>query len=107
MVRGYGKSCFKCTSCWYVLCQENLKQLQAQYPERKTKGHYDSMAYFEAGPKEGRDCPEAMAAGNGSLECLERPGTGSLEGPFAHAKNVRLAEIWPPVEVGRCRAWQV
>eukprot|EP00435_Cladocopium_sp_Y103_P016541 s2349_g4.t1 len=28
--------------------QENLKQLQAQYPERKTKGHYDSMAYFEA-----------------------------------------------------------
>lgn len=28
--------------------QENLKQLQVQYPERKTKGHYDSMAYFEA-----------------------------------------------------------
>lgn len=28
--------------------QENLKKLQAQYPERKTKGHYDSMSYFEA-----------------------------------------------------------
>lgn len=87
MVRGFGKSCFKCTSCWYVLCQENLKQLQAQYPERKTKGHYDSMAYFEAGPKR-----EGAARGHGrwvpgSLECLERPGTGSLEGPFAHAKT--------------------
>lgn len=30
--------------------QENLKQLQAQHPERKTKGHYDSAAYLEAGP---------------------------------------------------------
>ena len=29
--------------------QENLKQLQAQHPERKTKGHYDSTAFFEAG----------------------------------------------------------
>jgi len=28
--------------------QENLKKLQAQHPERKTKGHYDSVAYFEA-----------------------------------------------------------
>ncbi|CAJ1333406.1 unnamed protein product [Effrenium voratum] len=28
--------------------QENLKSLQAQYPERKTKGHYDSLAFFEA-----------------------------------------------------------
>ncbi|CAK9019571.1 Hypothetical protein SCF082_LOCUS14574 [Durusdinium trenchii] len=28
--------------------QENLKQLQAQHPERKTKGHYDSAAYLEA-----------------------------------------------------------
>ena len=37
------------------LCQENLKQLQAQHPERKTKGHYDSMAYFEAGRGRARE----------------------------------------------------
>eukprot|EP00440_Ansanella_granifera_P067176 gb/GFBE01072853.1/.p1 GENE.gb/GFBE01072853.1/~~gb/GFBE01072853.1/.p1 ORF type:complete len:593 (+),score=113.77 gb/GFBE01072853.1/:1-1779(+) len=28
--------------------QDTLKQLQAQYPERKTKGHLDCLAFFEA-----------------------------------------------------------
>lgn len=53
--------------------QENLKKLQAQYPERKTKGHYDSMSYFEAGP-----------GGKGTfwpLPCREKPSGPSGPSP--------------------------
>ena len=59
--------------CVHLSDEENLKKLQAQYPERKTKGHYDSAAYFEAGRGEGtRSCTSCRATQgrSGLAQCL-------------------------------------
>lgn len=69
----------------YTSPQENLKQLQVQYPERKTKGHYDSMAYFEAG--NGGAAGPARAA-----RIAEAPG-GVPTGPGPPRLARQLAEM--------------
>lgn len=76
----------QCDLAMRFVRQENLKSLQAQYPERKTKGHYDSLAFFEArNLRAGDRFPRRRPSKGAQARSSPEPGDSAHSAHSAHS----------------------